>query len=251
MQEDRQMPEQRTNPSNVNISISERPDISDGLFKWLWFHLKEDWPVLKKAPLGAACLVMLGILAGGGVIWFGVLVHKGAVIAGKTGIIELRDEKIRRLEVDLFDATNKVDLKSLPAWTDKTGIRRPITSDEDLKQDRIIGKTVFVSYIPPQKTRLPGIGPAVYEVRNKTFQECDLVGPAIVSIGGKSVVEYCSLEGPTGGKIESHLVLMQDKVLFGAIRFTDCGFLRCRFVDIGMAGDQVDLDHMKQAFNRP
>jgi hypothetical protein len=224
------------------------PDPSEP-FKWIWHHLKKDWPVLvKQAPLGSFCLFAAGAFLSWLVAMKGVLVHKDAVIEQKDSIIESRDNKITVLERKLSDATETIDLTKLPIWVDKTAIKRPLATDEDLKQDRVMGKTVFVSYIPVKTTRFEGIGPMVYEVSGKTFQDCDLVGPAIVYLQGKSLVEHCMLQHPSGSRLESFLLLVQDRYTFGAIPFNDCGMLNCNFINVGFAGDADDLETIKKGF---
>lgn len=189
-------------------------------------------------------------------IWQVVIPYKNAVIEQKNSIIQSRDntitekdKRIAELGRQLEKAKDTPDLAKLPIWVDKTAIKRPLATNEELNQDRVIGKTVFVSYLPVKHTRLYGIGPAVAVVYGKTFQDCDLIGPAIITVRGNSVVEHCYVENPSGSRLESFLLLTQDQYIFGVIPFTACGMLNCKFIDIGFAGEADELETLKKGFS--
>jgi hypothetical protein len=81
------------------------PDFSDSPLKWVFFHIKEDWPVLiRNAPLGTLCVALAGIVGCWAVIWFGVITHKDAVIDAKVAIIERQDRDIEanRRQIDIL-----------------------------------------------------------------------------------------------------------------------------------------------------
>ena len=126
-----------------------------GWFQLILYHLKKDWPVLKQAPLGSCCVFVVGAAVSWFVIWQVVIPYKNAVIEQKNSIIQSRDntitekdKRIAELGRQLEKAKDTPDLAKLPIWVDKTAIKRPLATDEELNQDRVIGKTVFVSYLP-------------------------------------------------------------------------------------------------------
>lgn len=231
------------------------PDPS-GPFTWVLYHLKKDWPVLRQALLGSICVFAVGAALSWLVVTRGVIPYKDAVIQEKDSIIESRDstiaekdKRIAELDRELEKVKNTPDLTKLPIWVDKTAIKRPLATNEELNQDIVIGKTVFVSYLPVTNRRLSGIGPPAREVYGKTFQDCDLIGPAIITIRGeKTVVEHCELDSPTGSRLESRLLLTQDHYTFGVIPFNDCGMLNCKFINIGFAGNDDELQGFKEGF---
>src|SRR6266496_4718371 len=238
--------------------MRKRPEDSPGLgepFKWISYHLVKDWPVLKQAKLGSFCLFATGVFLGWLVVTQGVITYKNAVIEQKVSIIQSRDNsitgkdnRITELERQLKEAKDTPDLTKMPIWVDQAAIKRPLATNEDLKQDRVIGKTVFVSHIPVKFTRLEGVGPQVFQVSGKTFQDCDLIGPAIIMLQGKGVGEQCRLRHPSGSRLESFLLLMQDHYIFGVIPFNDCGMLGCNFINVGFAGNADELEAIKKSF---
>jgi hypothetical protein len=231
-------------------TMRDAPPLPTEPLKLIGYYVKRDWHVLKQARLASFCLIAIGALVSWLIVTYLFIPSKNTVIESKNSIIASRDDRITILERKLKDATESIDLSKLPTWVDKTAIKRPLATEEDLKRDRVIGKTVFVSYIPVKTTRLKTIGPAVYEVSGKTFQNCDLIGPAIIAVGGESVIEHCTLDKPTGSNLESFLLLTQDPYTFGVIPFQNCGILHCHFINIGFMGDATELEALKNAFKK-
>ncbi len=214
--------------------------------------------MLKQAPVGSFCVLAVGAALSWLVVTYGVIPYKNAVIEQKDSIIQSKDntitekdKRITELDRQLEKAKDTPDLSKLPIWVDQTAIKRPLATNEDLNQDRVIGKTVFVSHLPVKTTRLSGIGPMAYEVNGKTFQDCDLIGPAIIILKGKSLVEHCEIQAPSGSRFESVLLLTQDRYAFGVIPFNDCGMLNCNFINVGFAGDADGLEAIKKGFKSP
>lgn len=73
----------------------EEPTLAEP-WKWLWHHIHTDFPTLRKAPLGALCLLIGGGLFG----WLGI---GYVVIQNKDAVIEPRQATIDRLAGELVD----------------------------------------------------------------------------------------------------------------------------------------------------
>jgi hypothetical protein len=138
----------------------------------------------------------------------------------------------------------------IPPGVEPKIVTLPIITEEEMEDNKIVGKTIFVSRIPLSlrslRTRLQGVGPEAYQISNKTFEDCHFIGPGVISLTGDIFVGGCSFEVPVGRPtINSILLLMQDRYLFGAIPFVDCGFNNCRFTNIAFAGTETMLNNLR------
>lgn len=71
-------------------------------------------------------------------------------------------------------------------------------------------------------------------IRGRTFERCDIRGPAVVVPSGKTVSEYNTFDG-SADAVLWEIPPDRSKVI-GAIALEDCTFIRCRFANIGIAG---------------
>ena len=136
----------------------------------------------------------------------------------------------------------------IPAEIDTNTIRLPIATVADLQQTEIIGKTVFISKVQSSNTKLVGIAPLVYRIKEKTFKNCDIFGPAILSFEGTTFLEHSTMVYPTGASFDSCLLLQQNRYTFGVLAMVDCNFDGCRFWDIGFAGTEEMLQTVRKGF---
>lgn len=209
--------------------------------------------MLRTAPLGSFLLVVSGEVLMALADRQLVLVHKDVIIESKEQLIDDMKSTIQDLRTKLDElkeeyrrVTNSAYLGSVPYWVDPAAVTLPIATEEELKGNLIRGKTVFVSWIPPARDRTAGIGPANFTIQKKTFENCNLIGPATLAILGDSVMERCSFATPSGASLNSMLLLAQDRYMFGVVPFDSCGFIECKFMNLSFAGNAESLAILKR-----
>ena len=142
----------------------------------------------------------------------------------------------------------------VPSGIDLSIVTRPVVTEKEMEDNKIVGKTISITRIPLSlrllRTRLPGIGPATSQISNKTFEDCHFIGPGTVSMTGNIFVDGCRYDIPKGANINSILLLMQDRYLFGAVPFVDCGFHNCRFTNIAFAGTETVLNDLRKSVEK-
>lgn len=79
-------------------------------------------------------------------------------------------------------------------------------------------------------------------VRGKTFTDCVIEGPAVVAIISNVVLDSCNM-GAISKAANLMLKPMGDHIV-GAIGFSDCRFVRCRFVQVGFTGADSFLEEI-------
>ncbi|QYC10298.1 hypothetical protein [Brevundimonas nasdae] len=79
-------------------------------------------------------------------------------------------------------------------------------------------------------------------IRDKTFTDCVIEGPALVLAMGSTSFDSCNMG--VAADPRSLLYKAQGPMLVGAIGLENCHFVRCRMVQIGYAGTDTFLDEM-------
>ncbi|MDO8613729.1 MAG: hypothetical protein Q7R32_13060 [Dehalococcoidia bacterium] len=83
-------------------------------------------------------------------------------------------------------------------------------------------------------------------IRDRTFEECEIFGPAVLIPLGAGVLQECSFEGDPASvfwEIPSGRV-----AIAGAIGLQDCVFKRCKFRRIGLAGPPEAIEKFRAGF---
>ena len=80
-------------------------------------------------------------------------------------------------------------------------------------------------------------------ITGKTFTDCLIEGPAIITILGTTQFDGCDMGAAED--INSLLLRPEGPRLIGIIGFKDCLFLRCRFRHIGYTGREDFLESLK------
>jgi hypothetical protein len=80
-------------------------------------------------------------------------------------------------------------------------------------------------------------------IRGKTFQDCIIQGPAVVTLDPKKpfLTQFCTFWGPLDAIF---IVVTGTRDLFGVVGLSDCRFERCEFRQIGFIGSQALKDKM-------
>jgi hypothetical protein len=113
---------------------------------------------------------------------------------------------------------------------------------EELTAGRIVNRLVYVTDLPPDNDGM---------IRQKTFIDCEMVGPAIISPGRSDLVHPTL--GAAEGDIESVLWPANPaaRLAVGVFGFDLCQFEDCRFEDIGITGPPDLLDQYRQIPRNP
>jgi hypothetical protein len=79
-------------------------------------------------------------------------------------------------------------------------------------------------------------------VRQKTFEHCDLFGPAVVSFTGSGLLSQCSFAAPQTN-IENILIeVAPNRYVAGVVGFAGCTLRDCRFFGVSIAGTREQID---------
>jgi hypothetical protein len=119
---------------------------------------------------------------------------------------------------------------------------RPYISNEDMAKTVLVkDRTVVISDIPKDMR-------ALNVIRGRVFEDCTVVGPAVVYFGEGTFVKGFDFED--SGNVENVLWPVKaskgryEKV--GAIGFESCQFINCHFTGVGIAGPRDLLDRLKK-----
>lgn len=85
-------------------------------------------------------------------------------------------------------------------------------------------------------------------IRNKVFEDCNIFGPAVISLVFQNSLSYCNFQGSSPDSI---FIEIQQNQATGAILFFNCIFRRCRFSKIGFIGKKNEIKLLKEGFNLP
>lgn len=120
-----------------------------------------------------------------------------------------------------------LDLRpTLPSGISPSEISLPIASYRDMKETRIIGKTVILGQVPNAR-------PMVIE--NKEFDSCLILGPAVVT--GIGANHFWGNQFDTFTDPRDILLETKTPIRIGMIVLTDCTFKMCEIRYISFAGD--------------
>lgn len=114
----------------------------------------------------------------------------------------------------------------------------------------IVARTTFEKegvWLPLLAVHTLNSGEAV--IRDKTFTDCAIEGPALVAVLKDTTFEGCNMGAATDAR--SLLYAPEGPQLVGAIGLQNCRFVRCRFVQIGFTGSPAFLKDMATQLVRP
>lgn len=83
-------------------------------------------------------------------------------------------------------------------------------------------------------------------IRGRTFDDCDIYGPAVIHISGAGVGQLVSCT--ISGSAQNSLVVTQ-ALPIGAIVTLDCNFMNCRFYKISFVGTKEQIAHFRAGFS--
>jgi hypothetical protein len=166
--------------------------------------------------------------------------------ADKEQAVAKKDEQIRDLRQELtnlsFVPRNAIINKGKEVF--------PWATAADLVEDIIKNKTVYVPDLPISKMDSRQIPDPLWQVHQKHFENCYLVGPAVIYIRPDTAFEGNKIEVGYGPQdVESRFLLRsQGDYTMGVVPFSHCVIKNCTLVDISFAGSELDLDIIKDSF---
>ncbi|MGA2092855.1 MAG: hypothetical protein ABSH16_05540 [Sedimentisphaerales bacterium] len=80
-------------------------------------------------------------------------------------------------------------------------------------------------------------------IRNKSFNNCVLYGPAVIALKGKADLIRCTL---LTDDINDCFMPSEEKFYWGVIMFDDCTFIHCKFRSISFVGSPRIIEKIKQ-----
>lgn len=92
--------------------------------------------------------------------------------------------------------------------------------------------------------RLADLVVASPSIRGHRFEDCLLLGPAVIATTGETVISHCTFDGEADELLWR--VPPERKTIVGAIEAADCEFIRCRFSMIGFAGPDAFMEQFKR-----
>jgi hypothetical protein len=226
----------------------------------------DTWELIVATTVGQLIMaaVVVGVTALVHRAWKGTEAMKDFVFSAFIGIASVFIIFMLIFLFNIFIATPKrlYDEKArevrdlqIPPGTDPNAVTKPIATERDMEDSMIVGKTIFVSRIPLSvrslRKRVRGIAPPVSQISDKTFKDCDFIGPAVITLtGDKTFVEGSGFGIPQGAALDSILLLVRGRHTFGVVPFHDCGFLNCRFTDIAFAGTEDELNEFRNSITK-
>lgn len=93
--------------------------------------------------------------------------------------------------------------------------------------------TVADDRVKDQVVRLPDMTVVSPLITGLVFENCLILGPAVVAMVNGGAVEGCSFDSPADALLWD---FPADTIRVGAIGLDDCSFINCRFQGVGFAG---------------
>ena len=107
------------------------------------------------------------------------------------------------------------------------------------------GDTLSRNYLHRMTIRLADLADSNNNVRNRTFEDCDIYGPGVVITKGIAVLADCTFD-EAFDSVTWQLPEQQKKII-GAIALVDCSIRNCRFHRIGVVVPPHLMDKWREA----
>jgi hypothetical protein len=176
--------------------------------------------LIRYAPSAALFVVGAGLqVSGVESIWLAVVFWAAAAVL----LVAASIPWIRRIRVVLVSDSSMAASKP------------PATAEESAQR-----------YIRGRTLRIAELARDDLIIRSRTFEDCDIYGPAVLIAVGTGIMQECGFEG------DAETVFWEipaERVrIAGAIALEDCVFRRCRFSKIGLAGTREFIKKAREGF---
>jgi hypothetical protein len=109
-------------------------------------------------------------------------------------------------------------------------------------------EALMPAYLHDMNIRIADLAIENTYIRNKTFERCELWGPAVVILSGNTVVNHLSMGIPSLENMNDIFVDTTNPRILGAVTFDNCVFRSCGLHLVGFIGDNDTMVMLKQAF---
>ncbi|MEX0836014.1 MAG: hypothetical protein WD010_07980 [Nitriliruptor sp.] len=83
-------------------------------------------------------------------------------------------------------------------------------------------------------------------IQGRTFENCQIIGPAVMAPLGSTSITYCTWDGTSFEAFAWPVA--PERHLIGAIGALECTFFKCRFVRVGLVVPEDKLDEVRAGF---
>ena len=179
-------------------------------------------------------IILAAIVAGGAIIW-SLLSQLPAAVVSVIGLAAFA------LILLIFKTTRDILSKKPKEHKTNTEPSTSVVPSHTYITDTYIrGRIIYLMDLIA-----PGAKPIV---SNRTIEDCEIRGPAMVILLGGVTVDDNTFDG----NIDSLFVeVVENRVIFGAIGLRGCVFRRCRFKEIGVIGTREQIGQAKKGFTQP
>lgn len=101
------------------------------------------------------------------------------------------------------------------------------------------------SYLRNEKILICELASDKPVVKDKTFEDCELIGPAMIFLTGSTFMVNSSFEGSFEKTV---LILREKRWLMGVVAFEDCIFKRCKFLKVGIIASPGQEEKYRKGF---
>ncbi len=111
--------------------------------------------------------------------------------------------------------------------------------------DAVQLSATYLQGVPLRLVDIPRTG---FSIKGRTFENCDIFGPAIMAPVSKSMIVGCAFQTELPGVWSPVLwPIPDDATVIGVIGLVDCTFKNCRFHGVGIAGSRRNLANLLKA----
>ena len=127
----------------------------------------------------------------------------------------------------------------LPYGLSPSAISLPIASYREMSKNAIFGKTVIITAVPRNLA-------SPMALKDKTFQNCLIIGPAVLAPTSNNAFVLCQF-GVLPSGVNSILLQSDSTMRIGMIEVQNCKFIQCQFLGISFVGDAHFLDDLRKS----
>lgn len=168
-------------------------------------------------------------------IWVWTAILLGVFFICLVSLVYTEHKRLNNLE---HPRETKIDTKTLPLFPlNEPVIKLKSQLHEYISDTYIKGRTFYLVDL-----LAPGASPII---SNRTIEDCEILGPAIISLLGGGIL----VDSRFDGDLKSIFVEIEgDRFIIGVIGLKDCVFRRCYLRGIGIIGTKEQIEKAKQGF---
>jgi hypothetical protein len=83
-----------------------------------------------------------------------------------------------------------------------------------------------------------------FSISDKTFEDCYILGPAVIGLMGNSFLDSCTFIIPPGS--DPFIEAPENTFIVGPMALNNCIFRRCKLTAIGIVASKAQIENMKR-----